>query len=91
MNCHGLDYATIFFLQNEDDVSTMLGLRSGVIQIGEKKEKAEQCFVPLTRATDIEVPGSIFWLFFFFSILRRMGKNKALAHHTSTYFHTRRV
>ena len=30
---------------------------------------------------------------FFFSlfILRRMGKNKALAHHTSTYFHTRRV
>ena len=25
---------------------------------------------------------------FFFSILRRMGKNKALAHHTSTYFHT---
>ena len=31
--------------------------------------------------------------FFFFSffILRRMGKNKALAHHTSTYFHTRRV
>ena len=32
-------------------------------------------------------------IFFFFSpfILRRMGKNKALAHHTSTYFHTRRV
>ena len=29
--------------------------------------------------------------FFFFYILRRMGKNKALAHHTSTYFHTRRV
>ena len=29
--------------------------------------------------------------FFFFFILRRMGKNKALAHHTSTYFHTRRV
>ena len=28
---------------------------------------------------------------FFFFILRRMGKNKALAHHTSTYFHTRRV
>ena len=28
--------------------------------------------------------------FFFFFILRRMmGKNKALAHHTSTYFHTR--
>ena len=24
-------------------------------------------------------------------ILWRMGKNKALAHHTSTYFHTRRV
>ena len=34
-----------------------------------------------------------FYLLFFFSsfILRRMGKNKALAHHTSTYFHTRRV
>ena len=30
-------------------------------------------------------------LLFFFFILRRMGKNKALAHHTSTYFHTRRV
>ena len=29
--------------------------------------------------------------FFFFFILRRMGKNIALAHHTSTYFHTRRV
>ena len=29
--------------------------------------------------------------YFFFLILRRMGKNKALAHHTSTYFHTRRV
>ena len=29
--------------------------------------------------------------FFFFLILRRMGKNKALAHHTYTYFHTRRV
>ena len=29
-------------------------------------------------------------IFFFFFILRRMGKNKALAHHTSTYFHTRR-
>ena len=32
----------------------------------------------------------LFFLFVFF-ILRRMGKNKALAHHTSTYFHTRRV
>ena len=29
--------------------------------------------------------------FFFFFILRRMGKNKAQAHHTSMYFHTRRV
>ena len=29
--------------------------------------------------------------FFFFFILRRMGKNIALAHHTSTYFHTRRM
>ena len=29
----------------------------------------------------------LFFLFCF--ILRRMGKNKALAHHTSTYFHTR--
>ena len=27
--------------------------------------------------------------FYSFFILRRMGKNKALAHHTSTYFHTR--
>ena len=26
-----------------------------------------------------------------FFILRRMGENNALAHHTSTYFHTRRV
>ena len=40
----------------------------------------------------------IFFLLFLFSsrlyiyiILRRMGKNKALAHHTSMYFHTRRV
>ena len=31
------------------------------------------------------------FFFFFFLILRRMGKNKALPHHTSTYFHTRRV
>ena len=29
--------------------------------------------------------------FFFFVIVRRMGRHKALAHHTSTYFHTRRV
>ena len=32
----------------------------------------------------------VFYLFiylFIFFILRRMGKNKALAHHTSTYFH----
>ena len=29
--------------------------------------------------------------FFFFYILRRMGRNKAQAHHASTYFHTRRV
>ena len=32
-----------------------------------------------------------FFFFLFFLILRRMGKSKALAHHTSTYFHTRRV
>ena len=31
------------------------------------------------------------FLFFLFFILRRVGQNKALAHHTSTYFHTRRV
>ena len=36
-----------------------------------------------TRRADIT-----FFFFFFFFIL---GKNKALAHHTSTYFHTRRV
>ena len=35
--------------------------------------------------------GLFYWLFFFFFFLRRMGKNKALAHHTSTCFHTRRV
>ena len=29
--------------------------------------------------------------FFFFFILRRMGKNKYLAHHTRMYVHTRRV
>ena len=29
--------------------------------------------------------------FFFFFILWRMEKNKAQAHHASTYFHTRRV
>ena len=33
----------------------------------------------------------VFFFFLFFYILRRMGKNKALAHHTSTYFHTRPV
>ena len=32
-----------------------------------------------------------FFFFLFFFILRRMGKSKALAHHTFTYFHTRRV
>ena len=31
----------------------------------------------------------VFFCLYF--ILRRMGKNKAQAHHTSTYFHTRRV
>ena len=39
------------------------------------------CLFPLVRL----------FVFFFFFILRRMGKNKALAHHTSTYFHTCRV
>ena len=34
---------------------------------------------------------SKFYLLCLLFILRRMGKNKALAHHTSTYFHTRRV
>ena len=33
---------------------------------------------------------SLFFFSFFF-ILRRMGKNRALAHHASTFFHTRRV
>ena len=33
------------------------------------------------------VGGVILCFFCFFFILRRMGKNKALAHHTSTYFH----
>ena len=33
----------------------------------------------------------VFFVFFVFFILRRMGKNKALAHHTPAYFHTRRV
>ena len=42
---------------------------------------------PRPAQSDVQTP------FFFssFFILRRMGKNKALAHHTSTYFHTRRV
>ena len=31
------------------------------------------------------------FIYLFIFILRRMWKNKALAHHTSTYFHTRRV
>ena len=33
----------------------------------------------------------ILFYFILFFILRRMGKNKALAHHTFTYFHSRRV
>ena len=35
----------------------------------------------------------VYWItdVFFFLILRRMGKNKALAHHTSTYFHITNV
>ena len=37
------------------------------------------------------LPNALVCVAFFFHILRRMGKNKALAHHTSTYFHTRRV
>ena len=37
---------------------------------------------------DLDSPS---FFFFFFFILRRMGKNKASAHHTSAYFHTRRV
>ena len=35
--------------------------------------------------------GVFFFFFFFYPPADRMGKNKALAHHTSTYFHTRRV
>ena len=37
------------------------------------------------------LPDSVLLFFFFFLILRRMGKYKALAQHTSMYFHTRRV
>ena len=37
------------------------------------------------------ISSSLFFFSFSFFILRRMGKNKALAHHTSAYFHTRRV
>ena len=32
------------------------------------------------------ISGPMVNVFFFFLILQRMGKNKALAHHTSTYF-----
>ena len=42
-------------------------------------------------ATLVEIAIALFFFFFFFFILRRMGKNKAEACHTSTYFHTRRV
>ena len=35
-------------------------------------------------------PPRVFFFFNYF-ILGRMGKNKALAHHIFTYFHTRRV
>ena len=31
---------------------------------------------------------AVVFFFLSFFILRRMGRNKALAHHTSTYFHT---
>ena len=47
---------------------------------------------PRSTAVPLPPPHAFLCLFsFFFFILRRMGKNKALAHHTSTYFHTRRV
>ena len=49
---------------------------------------AESSFLDARRKI-AHVLGHFF--FFFFLNLRRMGKNKALAHHTSTYFHTRRV
>ena len=42
----------------------------------------------------VDIHSNIYRCFFFslfFFILRRMGKNKALAHHTSTNFYTRRV
>ena len=35
-------------------------------------------------------PQPLLTFFFFFIIFRRRGKNKALAHHTFTYLHTRR-
>ena len=54
--------------------------------------------VPLCCVAGSHVPSlpplllpAYYFFFFFFSILRRIRKNKALAHHTSTYFHTRRV
>ena len=39
----------------------------------------------------VRLRNGFYFIFIFFFILRRMGKSKALAHHTSTYFHTRRV
>ena len=34
---------------------------------------------------------AVYNLIYIYIFLRRMGKKKALAHHTSTYFHTRHV
>ena len=51
------------------------------------------CSAALCRKTlrSLSYVSGIFFYFSFFCILPRIGKNKALAHHTSTYFHMRRV
>ena len=48
-------------------------------------------FYPVGAREGVYLFGLFIYLFIYFLILRRMGKNKDLAHRTSTYFHTRRV
>ena len=55
----------------------------------ERKEKKRQKKQENTLSRRVKARKKL--VFFFFSIFWRMGQNNAFAHHTSTYFYTRRV
>ena len=89
-------YSTIYTVRGSVQcfLSAFNLLRFALISYARGLYGSVQCFLSafnLLRFALISYARGLYFFFFFFFILGRMGKSKALAHHTSTYFHTRRV